>query len=82
MEVPGHLGYAILGDKSLEFIRSPRDYISHQRKTHGDVFKGRILNKAHVFITSNRAVEDFLTSEWVSVASLVTSTPYQCRPLA
>ena len=62
MDVPGHLGYGILGDRSLEFVRSPRDYIQRQRKTHGDIFKGRILNKPHVFLTSNRAVEDFLTS--------------------
>lgn len=63
MEVPGYLGYSLLGDKSLEFARSPRDYINQQRKTHGDVFKGRIMNKPHIFITSNSAVEDFLTSE-------------------
>ena len=62
MEVPGYVGYPLLGDKSLEFVRSPRDYIERQRKTHGDVFKGRVLNKPHVFITSNRAVEDFLES--------------------
>ena len=63
MEVPGYVGYPFFGDKSLEFVRSPRDYIEHQRKTHGDVFKGRVLNKPHVFITSNRAVEDFLESK-------------------
>lgn len=64
MDVPGYLGYPILGDKSLEFVRSPRDYINQQRKTYGDVFKGRVLNKPHVFITSNKAVEDFLISKW------------------
>lgn len=64
MEVPGHLGYSILGDKSLEFVRSPREYIKHQRKIHGDVFKGRILNKPHVFLTSNMAVEDLLNSKF------------------
>ena len=63
MDVPGHLGYSVLGDRSLEFIRSPREYIKHQRKSHGDVFKGRILNKPHIFLTSNRAVEDFLASK-------------------
>lgn len=65
MDVPGYLGYSIIGDKSLEFVRSPREYIKQQRKNHGDVFKGRILNKPHVFLTSSRAVEDFLTSETV-----------------
>jgi hypothetical protein len=62
MEVPGSLGYSILGDKSLEFARSPREYIKRQIKNHGDVFKGRILNKPQVFITSNNAVEDLLVS--------------------
>lgn len=63
MDVPGYLGYSILGDKSLDFVRNPREYINQQRKAYGDVFKGRILNKPHVFITSNKAVEDLLISE-------------------
>lgn len=62
MDVPGYVGYPLLGDKSLEFVRSPRDYIGRQRKAHGDVFKARLMNKPHVFLTSNSAVEDFLTS--------------------
>lgn len=63
MEVPGSLGYGILGDKSLEFVKSPREYLQRQIKNHGDVFKGRILNKAQVFVTSNSAVEDLLLNK-------------------
>lgn len=63
MEVPGYLGYSILGDKSLEFVRSPREYIKQQIHLHGDVFKGRILNKPQVFVTSNSAVEELLVGE-------------------
>lgn len=66
MEVPGSLGYSILGDRSLEFVKSPREYLRRQVKSYGDVFKGRILNKAHVFVTSNGAVEDFLISMYLS----------------
>ena len=65
MEVPGSLGYSILGDRSLEFVRSPREYLKRQVKNHGDVFKGRILNKPHVFMTSNSAVEDLLISAYM-----------------
>ena len=63
MEVPGNLGYTVLGDKSLEFVRSPREYVARQMRQHGDVFKGRILNRPHVFLTSNAAVHDLLVSK-------------------
>jgi len=63
MEVPGNLGYSILGDKSLEFVRHPREYVKQKIKDHGDVFKTRILNKPHVFLTSNSAVQDLLISK-------------------
>lgn len=66
MEVPGSLGYSILGDSSLKFVRSPREFVRQKIKNHGDVFRGRILNKAHVFVTSNSAVEELLTGENMS----------------
>ena len=63
MQVPGYLGYSLLGDKSLVFVRSPHEYIAKQRDRHGDVFKGRILNKTQIFLTSNKATEDLLLSK-------------------
>lgn len=60
MEVPGRLGYSIVGDESIEFVRAPRDYIEKRRKSHGDVFQGRLLNKPHIILTSNAAVQELL----------------------
>ena len=60
MQVPGHAGYSIIGDESIEFIRTPRDYIEKRRKTHGEVFLGRVLNRPTVFLTSNSAVQELL----------------------
>lgn len=60
MQVPGRAGYSIIGDESIEFYRTPRDYLDKRRRNHGNVFLGRILNKPTVFMTSNRAVQDLL----------------------
>ncbi len=60
MQVPGSLGYGILGDKSIELVRSPLDFIAQRRRTYGAVFQARILNKQHIFLTSNEAVEELL----------------------
>lgn len=60
MQVPGRAGYSIIGDESIEFYRTPREYLEKRRRNHGNVFLGRILNKPTVFVTSNRAVQDLL----------------------
>jgi len=54
------MGFGILGDKSIELVRSPLDFIALKKKTYGDVFQTRILNKQHIFMTSNKAVQDLL----------------------
>ena len=60
MQVPGRIGYSLLGDESIEFARTPREYVEKRRMSYGDVFIGRILNKPTVFFTSNSAVQDLL----------------------
>ena len=60
MDVPGNLGYSFFGDKSLGFVRSPLDFIARRRETYGDVFKARILNTPHIFLTSSKAVHELL----------------------
>ena len=60
MQVPGRVGYSIIGDESIEFVRTPRDYIDKRRKSYGRVFIGRVLNRPTVFLTSNEAVLDLL----------------------
>ena len=60
MELPGKLGYSFVGDESIEFVRSPRSFIEKRRKNHGSVFQGRVINKPHVFLTSNSSVQELL----------------------
>ena len=60
MELPGRIGYSIIGDDSIEFVKSPRDFVEKRRKSHGSVFQGRVINKPHVFLTSNGAVQELL----------------------
>ncbi|XP_064383686.1 putative cytochrome P450 120 [Halichondria panicea] len=63
MDVPGSLGYSVLGDESLEFVRSPRDYIKKRQESHGAVFQTRLLNKHHIILTSSAAVHELLTEK-------------------
>ena len=60
MQVPGRAGFALIGDESIEFYKTPREYFEKRRRNHGDVFLGRILNKRTVFMTSNQAVQELL----------------------
>ena len=68
MEVPGQVGHYLLGDETIEFARSPRDYIERRRATHGAVFAGRVLNKPTIFLTSSAAVHGLLSGEPVATA--------------
>lgn len=61
MMVPGRAGYSLVGDESIEFVRTPRDYVEKRRANYGDVFLGRVLNKPTVFLTSNKAVHSLLS---------------------
>ena len=61
MDVPGNVGYSLVGDESLEFVRSPRDYIKKRQQLHGAIFQARLLNKPHILLTSNAAVQELLT---------------------
>ena len=68
MELPGKLGYSFVGDESIEFVRSPRSFIEKRRKSHGSVFQGRVINKPHVFLTSNISVQELLKGRAVECA--------------
>ena len=61
MDVPGSVGYSLVGDESLEFVRSPRDFIKKRQQLHGAIFQARLLNKPHILLTSNAAVQELLT---------------------
>ena len=60
MQVPGRAGLSLLGDESVEFYKTPQQYLEKRRRTHGDVFLGRIINKRTVFMTSNLSVQGLL----------------------
>lgn len=64
MQVPGRAGLSLLGDESIEFYKTPREYMEKRRKSHGDVFLGRIINKRTVFLTSNRSVQSLLQGKY------------------
>lgn len=60
MELPGRIGYSILSDESIQFVRQPLAYLNSHRKQYGDVFVGRVMNKPTVFVTSSKAVRELL----------------------
>ena len=64
MEVPGSVGWSISGDKTYEFARTPLEFIqSRISKYNSNVFSVRVLNKGHIFITSNHGVKEMLIGE-------------------
>ncbi|GFN82469.1 histone-lysine N-methyltransferase SETMAR [Plakobranchus ocellatus] len=61
MEVPGKVGWPVVGDKSVEFYRDPMHFLSkHIAHTKSPIFKARFLNKPTVFVCSNQGVRDAL----------------------
>lgn len=60
MELPGRVGYSVLGDESIQFVRQPLAYLETRRQCYGEVFLGRVMNKPTVFVTSSRAVREML----------------------
>ena len=66
MQVPGRAGFSLIGDESIEFYKTPQEYLEKRRRNYGDVFLGRILNKRTVFMTSNQAVQELLQGKLVA----------------
>ena len=60
MDLPGNIGYPLVGDSSIEFVRDPNKYVQKKRDRYGDIFRGRIVNKPMVFATSSRAACEML----------------------
>lgn len=73
MEVPGRVGYGILGDESIEFYRTPAKYVEKRQAQYGPVFLGRLLAKPTIFITANSAVNELLNGKkWIGQAGTVS----------
>ena len=59
--LPGHVGWPITGDKTLEFARNPIEFVQRNINTlNSRIFQVRTLNKPHVFVTSNQGVKEVL----------------------
>ena len=64
MDVPGSVGWSISGDKTYEFARKPLDFIQNRiLKYNSKVFSARVLNKAHIFVTSNLGIKEMLVGK-------------------
>ncbi|XP_046358517.2 cytochrome P450 716B1-like [Haliotis rufescens] len=58
---PGTVGWPLVGDKSYEFYKNPRDFLNkYMTQNKSRVFSVRFLNKPTVFVCSNSGVEKVL----------------------
>lgn len=61
MEIPGQTGWSVTGDKTVEFAKTPLDFVENRMKKYQSrVFLSRVLNKPHIFVTSNKGVKEIL----------------------
>ena len=60
MNLPGKLGFPLIGDQSINFVRNPVGFVNQHISHYGPIFKTRILNKPFVFITSQSGVQEVL----------------------
>lgn len=61
MELPGKVGWPIVGDRSIEFYRDPLTFLEKNiSATKSKIFVTRFLNKPTVFVCSNEGVQDVL----------------------
>ena len=61
MEIPGQTGWSVTGDKTVEFAKTPLDFVENRMKKYQSrVFLSRVLNKPHIFVTSSKGVKEIL----------------------
>lgn len=70
--VPGSAGWTITGDRSVEFAKSPLEFLE-RRMTQYDsqVFLTRALNKQTVFVCSNEGVREILNGKILRISIFV-----------
>ena len=62
--LPGSVGWPLLGDKSLDFYKDPVKFVEKYIEQYKSrVFASRFLNKATVFVCSNQGVQEVLAGE-------------------
>ncbi|XP_041368097.1 putative cytochrome P450 120 [Gigantopelta aegis] len=60
-DIPGRVGWPLLGDKSLEFAKDPIKFFQkYKEETNSVIFATRFLNKPTVFVGSNAGVAQIL----------------------
>ena len=62
-QIPGHVGWPITGDRTVEFYRDVMGFVDTHQQSDCPVFKARLLNKPTVFVTSNKGVCEVLHGE-------------------
>ena len=64
-KVPGHVGFPIIGDKSVEFYRDAIGFVNSRIKKYGGsrLFVQLFLNKPTVFVASNQGVQELLNGK-------------------
>ncbi|XP_005094133.1 beta-amyrin 28-monooxygenase [Aplysia californica] len=61
MEIPGKVGWPIVGDKSIEFYRDPLKFLEkNMAATKSKIFAARFLNKPTLFVCSSEGVQEVL----------------------
>ena len=66
MEIPGQTGWSVTGDKTVEFAKTPLDFVENRMKKYQSrVFLSRVLNKPHIFVTSNKGVKEILIGKGI-----------------
>ena len=64
-DIPGRVGWPLLGDKSLEFAKDPIKFFEkYTKEANSLIFASRFLNKPTVFVGSNAGVAQVLQGEF------------------
>ncbi|XP_069781485.1 uncharacterized protein [Narcine bancroftii] len=59
--IPGSSGYALIGDKSLDFYKDPMHFCNSRIHTYGSrIFQARLLNKPTIFVCSVKGMKELL----------------------
>ncbi|XP_069781507.1 uncharacterized protein [Narcine bancroftii] len=62
--IPGSSGYALIGDKSLDFYKDPMHFCNSRIHTYGSrIFQARLLNKPTIFVCSVKGMKELLCGE-------------------
>ncbi|XP_072137234.1 uncharacterized protein [Mobula birostris] len=62
--IPGSSGYALIGDKSLDFYKDPVHFCNSRIHSFGSrIFQARLLNKPTIFVCSVKGMKEMLCAK-------------------